>query len=293
MRGGWERGRGAARGSRGGSRSREEPPGAARARTCGGEERPWLPALPARGQCWGERSSGSGCGESGRGAGGAGTQTGVPGFGPGYLDPDRAAASFLPVCPDLRLVSGESCVRFGLSLPGCTFQKAQGCRFNLVRLFTLGCYFVMQVGSWDWETFQLGRNAGELSTGLRQRWRAWWETNPAVLAPWACCDKRCAVIKVLYEVYHLTFRARLSKWESWNPLTLGKWSGGKIQQLPCLAFEENYCWTDRVKVFCCVLCSHMQRMLCLLNRCDCQCVMWPDVLTESLPSLMRCRGTLH
>lgn len=33
---------------------------------------------------------------------------------------------------------------------------------------------------------------------------------------------RYAVIEVLYEVYHLTFRARLSEWESLNPLKLGK-----------------------------------------------------------------------
>lgn len=110
IRGGRERGRGAAWGSRGSSRSREEPSGAAGARTCRGKGRPRLPALPAGGQCWGERSSGSGCGDSGLGAG-------------RYLDRDRAASSFLPICPDLRLVSGQSCVPLGGFGPGCALRK--------------------------------------------------------------------------------------------------------------------------------------------------------------------------
>lgn len=55
-----------------------------------------------------------------------------------------------------------------------------------------------------------------------------------------------------------------------------KW-GEKIQQLPWLAFEENYCWTDSVKMLCCVFCSYMQRMLCVYQIGVTATVYLPDV----------------
>lgn len=148
----------------------QERGGAAGARTCGGEGRPRLRALPAR--------TVLGRGER-RGAGDTGIETGCLLLLPGAGDPCIETGCLLlllpgardtgietglppppPACPALRLVSGGSRVQLGRFGPG----RAFGWRFNSAGLFTLPCYSVMQVGSWGCESFRLGRNAGELGT---------------------------------------------------------------------------------------------------------------------------------